>query len=87
MDLVSVTRIQNNRRQIAQGRGSLRFYNLKIGIDYAVGVTAIVLPDVPRGSFMMEFRAKPMLIFRGRERHLRQVTIRQKTVSKPNLMD
>jgi UDP-3-O-[3-hydroxymyristoyl] glucosamine N-acyltransferase len=58
--------------------------NLTIGTDCVIGGAAIVLSDVPVGSFMMGYPAQPMLIYRARERHLRQANIRHKAVSKPD---
>jgi UDP-3-O-[3-hydroxymyristoyl] glucosamine N-acyltransferase len=58
--------------------------NLKIGTDCVIGGAAIVLSDVPMGSFMMGYPAQPMLIYRARERHLRQANMRHKTVINPD---
>ncbi len=58
--------------------------NLTIGADCVIGGAAIVLSDVVAGSFMMGYPAQPMMTYRARERHLRQATIAQKTVSKPH---
>jgi UDP-3-O-[3-hydroxymyristoyl] glucosamine N-acyltransferase len=57
--------------------------NLTVGADCVIGGAAIVLSDVPSGSFMMGYPAQPMLTYRARERHLRQANIRHKAVSKP----
>ncbi len=56
--------------------------NLKVGTDCVIGGAAIVLSDVPDGSFMMGYPAQPMLTYRARERHLRQAGLRHKPVSK-----
>ena len=48
--------------------------NLTVGHDCVVGGAAIILSDVPDGSFMMGYPAQPMLTHRARERKLRQVT-------------
>ncbi len=57
--------------------------NLVVGSDTVVGGAAIVLSDVPEGSFMMGYPAQPMLKYRAHQRRLRQSTIRNQTVSKP----
>ncbi|MFT5067403.1 MAG: UDP-3-O-[3-hydroxymyristoyl] glucosamine N-acyltransferase [Yoonia sp.] len=57
--------------------------NLTVGTDCVIGGAAIVLSDVPSGSFMMGYPAQPMLTYRARERHLRQANIRHKAVLKP----
>ncbi len=61
--------------------------NLVIGADSVIGGAAIVLSDVPAGSFMMGYPAQPMLAYRARERSLRQAVLRQKPVSKPAQTD
>ncbi|WP_458790590.1 UDP-3-O-(3-hydroxymyristoyl)glucosamine N-acyltransferase [Yoonia sp. MH D7] len=61
--------------------------NLRIGADCVIGGAAIVLADVPAGSFMMGYPAQPMLTYRARERSLRQAVLRHKTVSKPTQND
>ena len=58
--------------------------NLTVGTDCVIGGAAIVLSDVPCGSFMMGYPAQQMLAYRARERHLRQANTHQKTVLKPN---
>lgn len=55
--------------------------NLQIGADSVIGGAAIVLSDVPAGSFMMGYPAQPMLTYRARERSLRQAVLRHKPVS------
>lgn len=57
--------------------------NLKVGPDSVIGGAAIVLSDVPAGSFMMGYPAQPMLTYRARERSLRQAVLSHKPVSKP----
>ena len=61
--------------------------NLKVGSDSVIGGAAIVLSDVPDGSFMMGYPAQPMLTYRARERSLRQAVLRHKPVSKPGKND
>lgn len=61
--------------------------NLKVGADSVIGGAAIVLSDVPAGSFMMGYPAQPMLTYRARERSLRQAVLRHKPVSNINQND
>ena len=61
--------------------------NLKIGADSVIGGAAIVLSDVPAGSFMMGYPAQPMMTYRARERSLRQAILRHKPVSNTNQND
>lgn len=61
--------------------------NLTIGADSVIGGAAIVLSDVPAGSFMMGYPAQPMLAYRARERSLRQAVLRQNSVPKPAQTD
>lgn len=56
--------------------------NLTVGADCVIGGAAIVLSDVPVGSFMMGYPAQQMLTYRARERQLRQANIRNKSVPK-----
>ena len=61
--------------------------NLTVGADCVIGGAAIVLSDVPAGSFMMGYPAQQMLAYRARERQLRQANIRRKAVTKPDERD
>lgn len=61
--------------------------NLKVGADSVIGGAAIVLSDVPAGSFMMGYPAQQMLAYRARQRSLRQLAIRHKPVSKEGQSD
>jgi len=46
--------------------------NVTIGSDCLFGGAAIALNDIPDGSFVMGYPAKPMLTFRAEQRALRQ---------------
>lgn len=50
--------------------------NITIGADCVFGGGAIALADVPAGSFMMGYPAKPMLTFRSEQRHVRNAASR-----------
>ena len=59
--------------------------NTKVGADCLLGGAAIVLGDVPDGSFVMGYPAKPMLDYRAEQRALRDMARasgRRKLVSK-----
>lgn len=57
--------------------------NTTIGRDCLLGGAAIVLGDVPDGSFVMGYPAKPMLTYRAEQRAMR-ATARRNLVSKPS---
>lgn len=55
--------------------------NITVGADVLLGGAAICLGDVPAGSFMMGYPAKPMMAFRGEQRAIRNAS-RRNLVSK-----
>jgi UDP-3-O-[3-hydroxymyristoyl] glucosamine N-acyltransferase len=55
--------------------------NITVGADVLFGGAAICLADVPAGSFMMGYPAKPMMAFRAEQRAIRNAS-RRKLVSK-----
>ena len=55
--------------------------NITLGADVLLGGAAICLADVPAGSFMMGYPAKPMMTFRAEQRAMRNAA-RRNLVSK-----
>jgi len=58
-------------RSILGGKSGVADH-VDVGQDSLLGGAAIVLSDVPQGSFMMGYPAKPMLRYRAEQRALRQ---------------
>lgn len=61
--------------------------NLTLGSDIVLGGAAVVLADLPDGSFMMGYPAQPMLTYRRQQRALRDLANRQIGVSKTGQND
>lgn len=69
-------------RSILGGKSGVADH-ITIGDDVLLGGAAICLADVPAGSFMMGYPAKPMLSFRAEQRAMRNAA-RHNLVSKRN---